>query len=146
MKAPGSSLRTFVLFPIAVLAFEYFRGFAVVWWWAPLLAWGFLQYDLVGRYRKRIGGGGPGMKIPPDRLVTRGPYAWCRNPMYLGHFIFVLGLALTFQSLFALALLAVTVFILQMHVIRDEKRLRELFGADYEAYAGRVKRWIPYLV
>ena len=145
MKAPGSSTRTFVLFPLAVLAFEYFRGFEVVWWCAPLLAWGFLQYYLVGRYRRPRGGGGPGMKIPPDRLVTTGPYAWCRNPMYLGHFIFVLGLALTFQSIFALALLVLTVTILQMHVVRDEKRLRELFGADYEAYAARVERWIPGL-
>ena len=146
MKAPGSSTRTFVLFPLAVLGFEYFRGFTIVWWFAPLLAWGFLQYSLVGRYRRRIGGGGPGMKIPPDRLVTSGPYAWCRNPMYLGHFIFVLGLALVFQSLFALALLVVTIVILQTHAVRDEQRLRGLFGADYEAYAARVKRWIPYLV
>ena len=145
MKAPGSSTRTFILFPPAVLAFEYWRGFDVVWWFAPLLAWGFLQYYLVGRYRKRIGGGGPGMKIPPERLVTEGPYAWCRNPMYLGHFIFVIGLALTFQSAFALLLLVVTVIILQMHVLRDEKRLRELFGAEYQAYAARVRRWVPYL-
>jgi protein-S-isoprenylcysteine O-methyltransferase Ste14 len=50
-----------------------------------------------------------------------------------------------FQSAFALALLIVTVVILQRHVIQDEKRLRELFGADYEAYAARVKRWIPGL-
>jgi protein-S-isoprenylcysteine O-methyltransferase Ste14 len=145
VKAPGSSTRTFVLFPLAVLAVEYFRGFDIVPWFAPLLAWGFLQYYLVGRYRKRVGGGGPGMKIPPERLVMTGPYAWCRNPMYLGHFIFVVGLVLTFQSVFALALLFVTVVILQMHVVQDEKRLRELFGADYEAYAARVKRWIPGL-
>lgn len=146
MKAPGSSTRTFVLFPVAVLAVEYFRGFHVVAWFAPLLAWGFLQYWLVGRYREHLGGGGPGMKIPPDRLVTGGPYAWCRNPMYLGHLIFLLGLTLTFQSAVALALLVVTVVLLQKHVLEDEKRLRELFGADYEAYAARVKRWIPYLL
>ena len=145
MKAPGSSTRTFILFPLAVLAFEYFRGFDIVWWCAPLLVCGFLQYYLVGRYRKRIGGGGPGMKIPPQRLVMTGPYAWCRNPMYLGHFVFMLGLALMFQSLFALALLAVTIVILQRHVARDEARLRELFGAEYEAYAMRVRRWIPGL-
>ena len=143
MKAPGSSTRTFILFPLAVLAFEYFRGFDIAWGFTPLLGLGFLQYYLVGRYRKRIGGGGPGMQIPPHRLVTTGPYAWCRNPMYLGHFIFVLGLALTFQSVFALALLVVTIIILQRHVLRDEKRLRELFGTGYEAYAARVKRWVP---
>ena len=85
------------------------------------------------------------MKIPPERLVTSGPYAWCRNPMYLGHVIFLLGLTLTLQSLVALALLVVTVVLLQRHVLEDEKRLRALFGADYEAYAARVTRWIPRL-
>ena len=133
MKAPGSSTRTFVLFPLAVLAVEYFRGFDLALWFSPLLAWGFLQYFLVGRYRKGIGGGGPGMRIPPDRLVTTGPYAWCRNPMYLGHCIFMLGLALTFQSVFAAVLLVVTIVILRRHVARDERRRRERFGAEYEA-------------
>ncbi len=143
MKAPGSSTRTFILFPLAVLAFEYFRGSDVAWWFAPLLAWGFLQYYVVGRYRKRIGGGGPGMKIPPERLVTTGPYAWCRNPMYFGHLVFMAGLALMFQSLLAVVLLVATIVILHRHVARDEKRLRERFGAEYEAYAARVRRWVP---
>ena len=66
--------------------------------------------------------------------------------MYLGHFIFMLGLALTFQSILALALLLATVVILQAHAVRDEKRLRELFGAAYDDYAKRVKRWIPFLL
>jgi protein-S-isoprenylcysteine O-methyltransferase Ste14 len=146
VRAPGSSTRTFILFPAAVLAVEYFRGFHVEAWFAPLLGWGFLQYWLVGRYRKHLGGGGPGMKIPPERLVTGGPYAWCRNPMYLGHLIFLLGLALTLQSVVALGPLVLTLVLLQMHVLEDEKRLQELFGVDYEAYAARVNRWIPYLL
>jgi len=145
VKAPGSSTRTFVLFPVAVLAVEAFRGFDILWWFAPLLAWGFLQYELVGRYRKRIGGGGPGMQIPPDRLVTTGPYAWCRNPMYLGHLVFLLGLALMFQSPLALLVLVFSAAWFHRRVARDEDRLRELFGAGYEAYAARVKRWLPYL-
>jgi protein-S-isoprenylcysteine O-methyltransferase Ste14 len=145
VKAPGSSTRTFILFPLAVLAVEYFRGLNIVWWFAPLLAWGFLQYELIGRYRKRIGGGGPGMQIPPERLVTTGPYAWCRNPMYLGHLIFLLGLALTFRSPLALLFLAFSAVWFHKRITRDEKRLRELFGAEYEAYAARVKRWVPYL-
>jgi len=143
VKAPGSSLRTFVLFPLVVLAVEYFRGFSIDAWFAPLLAWGFLQYDLVGRYRLGLGGGGPGMQVPPERLVTTGPYAWCRNPMYLGHLIFLLGLALTFRSELALAFLVFSAAWFHMRILKDEKRLRDLFGADYDAYARRVKRWIP---
>ncbi|HUQ24240.1 MAG TPA: isoprenylcysteine carboxylmethyltransferase family protein [Burkholderiales bacterium] len=145
MKAPGSSTLTFVLFPIAVLAVELYRGFHIVAWFAPLLAWGFLQYYLVGRYRRRLGGGGPGMTVPPQTLVTSGPYAWCRNPMYLGHLIFLLGLALTFQSEVALGLLVLSIFRFHAQVGRDESRLRRLFGAEYETYAARVKRWLPYL-
>ena len=143
MKAPGSSTRTFVLFPLAVLAVEYFRGFEFQPWFAPLLAWGFLQYYLVGRYRLPRGGGGPGMQIPPERLVTTGPYAWCRNPMYLGHLIFLLGLALAFQSALAVLFLIFSAAWFHMRVVRDEKRLRELFREGYDAYAARVKRWIP---
>ena len=145
MKAPGSSTLTFVLFPIAVLAVEFFRGFHVVPWFAPLLAWGYLQYSLVGRYRRRLGGGGPGMTVPPESLVTSGPYAWCRNPMYLGHLIFLLGLTLTFHSEIAFGLLVLSVFRFQAQVRRDENRLRGLFGAGYDAYAARVRRWVPYL-
>ena len=145
MKAPGSSTRTFILFPLAVIALEGYRGFHIVPWFTLLLAWGFLQYWLVGRYRKGIGGGGPGMQVPPDRLVTTGPYAWCRNPMYLGHLIFLLGLAATFGSELAVGMLVFSAAWFHSRVLRDEARLRELFGADYEAYAARVKRWLPYL-
>ena len=145
MKAPGSSTRTFVLFPLAVLAIEVYRGFHIVPWFAPLLVWGFAQYYFVGRYRKRIGGGGPGMKIPPDRLVTTGPYAWCRNPMYLGHLIFLLGLMLTFLSEFGVVFFFFSVFRFRWQVQDDEERLHERFGAEYEAYVARVKRWVPCL-
>jgi protein-S-isoprenylcysteine O-methyltransferase Ste14 len=66
--------------------------------------------------------------------------------MYLGHLIFLLGLALTFQSEVAFALLVLSVFRFQGQVRRDESRLHDLFGAEYDAYAARVRRWLPYLV
>lgn len=110
-------------------------------WFAPLLAWGFLQYWLIGRYRARRGGGGPGMQVPPDRLVMSGPYAWCRNPMYLGHLIFLAGLALTLHSWPATALAVANAFWFHARVRRDERRLRELFGRPYDEYCSRVRRW-----
>jgi len=142
----STSFRTFVLYPVLIVAWELLINdgkLRLQPWFLPLLAWGYLQYFLVGRYRIRRGGGGPGMDTPPDRLVTGGPFARCRNPMYLGHIIFLAGLALSLQSWLAAALAAGTAVWFQFRVRRDERRLAERFGEPYRAYCARVRRWIP---
>jgi protein-S-isoprenylcysteine O-methyltransferase Ste14 len=139
-------VQTFILSPLAVLAFELAWGggeIKFVPWGLPLIAWGYLQYRLVGRYRLRLGGGGPGMAAAPKRIVAQGPYRYTRNPMYLGHLIFMAGLALTFWSSFALALLVLRAAWFQYRVSGDEARLEATFGAEYVAYRRQVKRWIP---
>jgi protein-S-isoprenylcysteine O-methyltransferase Ste14 len=83
------------------------------------------------------------MSVPPEHLVTTGPYRYTRNPMYLGHLIFMLGLALSFASWPAAALLGFHVPWFNDRAREDEAQLRTLFGPAYEAYAARVKRWIP---
>ena len=149
MKRLGStSFRTFVLYPVLVVAWEFFLNdgrLRLQPWFLPFLAWGYLQYRLVGEYRIRRGGGGPGMGTPPERLVTAGAFALCRNPMYLGHIIFLAGLALSLQSWLAAALAAGTAAWFQLRVRRDERRLEQRFGAPYREYVGRVKRWVPGL-
>jgi protein-S-isoprenylcysteine O-methyltransferase Ste14 len=145
----STSFRTFVVYPVVVVAWELLldRGrprFELAF--LPLLAWGYLQYRLVGNYRIRLGGGGPGMDTPPERLVTTGPFAWCRNPMYLGHMIFLAGLTLSLRSELAALITAATIVWFQFRVRRDERRLAERFGQPYLDYAARVKRWIPGLL
>ena len=154
----STSNRTFVVYPVCVIAFELalhratrgtwvtwdtFAAYGIVPWGIVLLAWGYLQYRLVGRYRLRIGGGGPGMSVPPERIVAEGPYRVARNPMYLGHLIFMLGLALTFKSWLGLGLFAFHVVWFQRRVLEDEAQLLRLFGDPYRAYMNQVKRWIP---
>jgi len=144
--ARRTPVQTFVLCPLAVLAFELAIGrgqLTVVPWGAPLLVWGYLQYLLVGRYRLPRAGGSAGMEVPPDRILAQGPYRFTRNPMYLGHLIFLLGLALTFWSWFALIILAGRAFWFHRRVLDDEARLEMLFGTEYVAYRATVKRWIP---
>jgi protein-S-isoprenylcysteine O-methyltransferase Ste14 len=139
-------LRTFVIYPLCVIAFELAirRGnLVIVPWGVPLLAWGYLQYRFTGHHRVQHGGGGPGITVPPEHLVEDGLYAYTRNPMYLGHLIFMLGLAVTFWSWLALILLAVNAIWFHRRVLDDEARLRKLFGAQYADYQARVKRWIP---
>jgi protein-S-isoprenylcysteine O-methyltransferase Ste14 len=138
--------RTFVVFPIVVLAFEAARrgGLPPIEpWGAVFLLWGYLQYRLVGRDRRARGGGGPGIEKPPDRIVTDGAYRYLRNPMYLGHLIFMAGLAITLSSWLALALLVVHAAWFHLRVLGDEQRLESRFGESYRAYKTRVKRWIP---
>jgi protein-S-isoprenylcysteine O-methyltransferase Ste14 len=140
-----SPVQTFLLVPLAVVAWEWTFGAPRV---QPafllVMLWGYLQYRLCGRYRIRLGGGGPGLSgAPPERLVETGIYAWTRNPMYLGHIIYVIGVALTFQSWFgAVIALARTVWF-HWRVLRDERGLVGRFGEPYLAYTRRVKRWIP---
>ena len=70
----------------------------------------------------------------PDRILDHGPYRFTRNPMYLGHLIFLAGLAITFWSWFALILLAARAVWFHCRVLQDEaaaahrvrRRLRRL--------------------
>lgn len=142
----STPVRTFVLWPALLFGAEAAiqRGLPRFQIWAlPLLAWGYLQYRSTGNYRLREGGGGPGVAIPPERLVTGGPYRFCRNPMYLGHLIFLAALALVLRSWLAAAVLAVHLWWFDRRVRKDEARLAALFGDSYRDYMARVKRWIP---
>ncbi len=145
----STSNRSFVLYPVLIAAFDYLWNgghFVFVPWGVPLLIWGYGQYRLVGNFRERTGGGGPGFDIPPDRIVDDGFYAYTRNPMYLGHLIFMLGLAITFWSWAALLLFAFHIVWFQRRVLEDEARLLALFGEPYRDYHRRVKRWIPFVI
>ena len=144
----STSFRTFCLYPLVVIGWESLLNdgrLRILPSFLPLLAWGYLQYRMVGKYRIRRGGGGPGMDTPPEHLVTSGPFAWCRNPMYVGHIIFLIGLALALQSLLAALIAVATSVWFHFRVLRDERRLRERFGQSYHDYSQRVRRWIPHL-
>ncbi len=142
-------VHTFIMCPLLVIAFELAlnRGrLTLMPWGAPLLAWGYLQYRLVGNYRLPRAGGTPGMDAMPERIIAAGLYRYTRNPMYLGHLIFMVGLVLTFWSWFALILLVARAIWFQRRVLQDETRLEKIFGVEYSAYLARVKRWIPFVL
>ncbi len=85
------------------------------------------------------------MEQLPDRLVTSGPYALSRNPMYLGHMIFTLGLAMVFRSPLAAGLVIERARRFRERVRFDEERLERIFGEEYREYRSRVNRWVPGL-
>ena len=76
-------------------------------------------------------------------LVTGGPYRHTRNPMYVGLTSAFLGTCLLTNVLWPVVFLALP--LLYLHAItipREEELLREAFGAEYDAYASRVRRWL----
>jgi protein-S-isoprenylcysteine O-methyltransferase Ste14 len=80
---------------------------------------------------------------PTTVLLTEGPFRVSRNPMYLGMVVQYVGLALLFNSLWAMVLLPLALVIVHLTVIKREERYLELkFGEEYRAYKAKVRRWI----
>jgi protein-S-isoprenylcysteine O-methyltransferase Ste14 len=80
-----------------------------------------------------------------EELATSGPYAYTRNPLYLGSLILAFGFGLASRSGWVVALLVTMFLAIYLPVIRGEEAfLRERFPG-YEAYAGRVPRLLPAL-
>ena len=78
-----------------------------------------------------------------SRLVTHGPYRFTRNPMYVGMTLLYAGLALRTNMGWPLVLLPLVLLALVRLVIgREERYLASAFGAEYDDYRRRVRRWI----
>jgi protein-S-isoprenylcysteine O-methyltransferase Ste14 len=96
-------------------------------------------------WTQRREGGIPLQVAPPRKLITRGPYVLCRNPMFLGAIFYYFGLGSLLFSLtagffaFLLGLLIGGVY----HRFIEEKELVLKFGEEYEAYRRRVPFLLP---
>ena len=91
-----------------------------------------------------IGKGTPAPFDPPRKLVIRGPYRFVRNPMYIGAGMTIAGAAVYYQSLSILSYTCLFFLITHLFVVfYEEPTLRRTFGDEYEAYFGRVRRWLP---
>lgn len=80
---------------------------------------------------------------PASRLVYAGPYKFTRNPMYVGLTGTYLGVSTLIDSLWPLLFLPVVLGALYRWVIRREERyLAAEFGAAYDDYRRKVRRWL----
>jgi len=76
-------------------------------------------------------------------LVTDGPYGFSRNPIYLSFALMYLGLSFIFDSAYVLIMLVVVVVLFdRLQIPREERYLSGLFGAEFDSYASKVRRWI----
>lgn len=80
-----------------------------------------------------------------EDLAVKGPYAWVRNPMYVGRFIVGVGLGLAIGLWWILLPVFIVVYALYVHarVLREEQRLVEYLGEPYVEYCRRAGRWFP---
>lgn len=103
-------------------------GFAVMIW-----AWSL--------FRKRNTAICPTSKA--SALVVEGPFRFSRHPMYLGISLMLAAVAWGVGS--PVMILAPAAFLILMHSVfvpYEERRMLELFGSEYRAYAEQVRRWI----
>ncbi len=82
--------------------------------------------------------------VSGGRLVTGGPYAVIRNPMYFGTFMIGSGFVVTLLEWWAwLIFMGVFLLIYVPQVKREEAVLRERFGGEYRDYCGGVPKYFP---
>jgi protein-S-isoprenylcysteine O-methyltransferase Ste14 len=76
-------------------------------------------------------------------LVTGGPFAVTRNPIYVGNTLFLLGIGLIFGIAWLMLLAPLAAFATQKLAIEPEERhLEARFGKAFRDYRKRVRRWI----
>ncbi len=78
----------------------------------------------------------------PNTVITSGPYAWSRNPMYVAWTFIYIGAICIINSVWLLLLLPVALVLTHFVVLREEKKLEELFGDSYCDYHRNVRRYI----
>jgi protein-S-isoprenylcysteine O-methyltransferase Ste14 len=109
--------------------------------WALTLffvAWNVWALWLFARHRTGLL---PGQ--PTTAIIDEGPFRLSRNPLYVGLLAVYLGLALLAPTFWGLALFPAAALLLFWGAIGPEERyLHERFGAPYDDYTRRVRRWL----
>jgi len=81
-------------------------------------------------------------------LIISGPFAYVRNPLYVGNILMYLGLGIMSYALFPyLQIIAIIFFLFQYYYIvrEEEKYLREKFEEEYKDYCEHVSTFFPRL-
>ena len=130
-------------FVILMLAFQkatvesLIIGFAITTLGELIRLWGVCYAGSETRTTGKVGG---------TFLIISGPFAYVKNPLYLGNILMYFGFGIMSLALFPyLQIIALIFFYFQYHVIisREEGYLREQFGEEYSKYYKVVPKLIP---
>jgi protein-S-isoprenylcysteine O-methyltransferase Ste14 len=88
--------------------------------------------------------GGRNRQVYAEKLIQGGVFAHCRNPLYVGNFLILLGVGVASNSLLFLAI-AIPFFLFAYAAIiaAEENYLRTKFGQEFVEYCARVNRLLP---
>lgn len=91
---------------------------------------------------KYIVRGGKNKEVYADDLVTEGIFTHCRNPLYVGNILMLIGVGILINSLlFIAAFIPLFLFIYQAIVLAEEQFLRNKFKEQFDVYCSKVSRW-----
>lgn len=80
---------------------------------------------------------------PSTTVVSVGPYRYTRNPIYVGMALGIVGVGLAAGSAWTILMVVPFLALIDRGVIaREERYLSTKFGATYDDYRARVRRWI----
>ena len=121
-------------------------AFAVLYFWLARPSWQSLEFSVIliipGLLIRALASGHVSKN---EALATSGPYAYTRNPLYLGSLVIGLGFALASRSWWVGVALVVMFFAIYVPVIRGEESfLRQKFP-EFDEYARTVPRMFPRL-
>lgn len=147
LRALVFKYRSYTPIPFLVLMVVYARptvpslvaGFAVLLLGELIRFWGVSIAGSETRTTGTVGG---------TYLITNGPFAYVRNPLYLGNMLLYTGIGVMSLALFPwLPIVALVWFIIQYSLIvsGEEEYLAGRFGAAYDEYRRRVPRFLPRL-
>lgn len=140
-------IRGYTPIPFIVLMLVYARpttfslvvGFCLALAGEAIRFWGVAVAGTETRTTGPVGG---------THLFIDGPFAYVRNPLYVGNMMMYVGVGIMSNALMPyLVMLACGFFVLQytMIVIKEEEYLQRAFGEEYERYVKNVPRFMPRL-
>lgn len=121
--------------PFAEIGLVHYIGMVLLLAGIVLVIWATLQF------RRHA------TSIRPDRgssaLMATGPFAFSRNPIYLGEAIGMIGAGISFNRLWLIVAAPIFAFaVTRLAIEREERYLERHFGAAYRDYTSRVRRWL----
>ena len=77
-----------------------------------------------------------------NQLITKGPFAISRNPIYVSMITFIIGLFFAYPNITSSVFLIFMLIVIHRQILREEVFLKKHYGEEYENYFKKVRRYL----